>query len=138
MNVVIGEPVTEVPLAFCPYARELKTIQVNTLSVLEPGVRMFAFLDEDKPQPDAKAITLYVPTDLVKRYEQHEYWSRFTIEGMDEEQQYNIKYVTSTFDFRQNGLFYQLQEDEYNHKHLAVVMPQVWYLNPDGSYVSTW
>lgn len=138
MNVVIGEPVTEVPLAFCPYARKLQTIQVNTLSVLEPGVRMFAFLDEDNPQPDAKAITLYVPTDLVKRYEQHEYWSRFTIEGMDEEQQYNIKYVTSTFDFRQNGLFYQLQEDEYNHKHLAVVMPQVWYLNPDGSYVSTW
>ena len=138
MNVVIGEPVTEVPLAFCPYARELKTIQVNTLSVLEPGVRMFAFLDEDTPQPDAKAITLYVPTDLVRRYEQHEYWSRFSIQGMDEEQQYSIKFVGSTFDFRQNGLFYQLQEDEYNHKHLAVVMPQVWYLNPDGSYVSTW
>ena len=138
MNVVIGEPVTEIPLAFCPYARKLQTIQVNTLSVLEPGVRMFAFLDEDNPQPDAKAITLYVPTDLVRRYEQHEYWSRFTIQGMDEEQQYSIKFVGSTFDFRQNGLFYQLQEDEYNHKHLAVVIPQVWYLNPDGSYVSTW
>lgn len=137
-NVVIGETVTEVPLAFCPYARELQTIQLNTLSVLEPGVRMFAFLDEDTPQPDAKAITLYVPAELVERYKGHAFWSRFTIEGMDEEQQYGIKFVPGTFDFRQNGLFYQIQQDEYNHNHLAVVIPQVWYLNPDGSYVSIW
>ena len=137
-NVVIGEKVTEVPLAFCPYARELQTIQLNQPSVLEPGVRMFSFLDEDNPQPDAKAITLYVPAELVKSYEQHAFWSRFTIEGMDEEKRYGIKFVESTLDFSKNGLYYQLQDDQYNHKHLAVVMPQVWYLNPDGSYVSQW
>ena len=137
-NVVIGENVTEVPLAFCPYARELQTIQLNMSSVLEPGVRMFSFLDEDNPQPDAKAITLYVPAELVERYEQHAFWSRFTIEGMDDEKRYGIKFVESTLDFSKNGLYYQLQDDQYNHKHLAVVMPQVWYLNPDGSYVSQW
>lgn len=137
-NVVIGERVTEVPLAFCPYARDLKSIQLNMSSVLEPGVRMFSFLDEDNPKPDAKAITLYVPNDLVKRYEQHEFWSRFTIQGMDIEQQYGIKFATSYFDFRKGELFYQLQEDQFGKKHLAVVMPQVWYLNPDGSYVSMW
>ncbi|MBR1516471.1 MAG: leucine-rich repeat protein [Paludibacteraceae bacterium] len=137
-NVVLGEKFTEVPLAFCPYARNLQTIQLNMSSVLTPGTRMFAFLEEDTPQPDASAITLYVPQGMLEAYQADAYWSRFTIEEMDKEQQYGIKYAESTFHFRKDGLFYQIQEDQYNHKRLAVVIPQVWYLNPDGSYVSQW
>lgn len=137
-NVVLGEKFTEIPLAFCPYARNLQTIQLNMSSVLTPGTRMFAFLEEDTPQPDASAITLYVPEGMLEAYQADAYWSRFTIEEMDKEQQYGIKYAESTFHFRKDGLFYQIQEDQYNHKRLAVVIPQVWYLNPDGSYVSQW
>ena len=138
LNVVIGENVTEIPLAFCPYARNLQSVQINTPNVLTRGTRMFGWLDEDTPQPDASSITLYVPEGLANAYNADAFWSRFTIEEMDKEQQYGIKYAESTFHFRKDGLFYQIQEDQYNHKRLAVVMPQVWYLNPDGSYVSQW
>jgi hypothetical protein len=138
-NVVIGETVTALPPAFCPYCRELQTVQINTDFVLEPGPRTFAFLEEDKPQPDAKAITIYVPKGMGKAYQAHTFWGRFTVQEMDEEKQYGIKFVDDSFDFREGGLYYQLrQEENTGRPYLAVVMPQVWYLNPDGSYVSQW
>nr|MCR4664019.1 leucine-rich repeat domain-containing protein [Paludibacteraceae bacterium] len=83
-EVVFGEKFTEVPLAFCPYCRNLWSIQINSTKLLEAGPRMFAFLDEDKPKPDAKGITLYVPYGMKDIYAADEYWSRFSIEEMDE------------------------------------------------------
>lgn len=132
-EVVFGENFTEVPLAFCPYCRDLKSIQINSETVLEPGPRMFAFLDEDKPQPDATAITLYVPYGMKKTYAANEYWSRFTIEEMDDARRYGIKYVDGYFDFYIDGLYYKRTS-----RGVSVVMPQVWYINRDGSYVSQW
>lgn len=139
-NVVLGEHFTEVPLAFCPYARNLQTIQLNMSSVLTPGPQMFAFLDEDNPQPDASLITLYVPTGTRTAYEAHAFWGRFTIEEMDEEQRYGIKFVDRTKDFYKDGLYYKVMIEDSTEQmvRLAVVIPQVWYLNPDGSYVSQW
>ncbi len=140
MNVVIGENVTEIPLAFCPYARSLQSIQLNMSSVLTPGTRMFGFLDEDNPRPDASQITLYVPEGMLTAYQTDSFWSRFTIQEMDYFRQYGIQLVSGSYDFYQNGLYYKIWEDENNpdYKYLAVVIPQVWYLNPDGSYVSEW
>lgn len=137
-NVVFGEKVTQIQDGFCPYARSLSSIQINTPAVLTAGQGMFMFLDSDNPKPDAKAITLYVPEGMSIAYGNNDFWGRFTIQEMDNSQRYGIKYVKSTFDFYKDGLYYQLQEDEYNHRHMAVVIPQVWYLNPDGTYVSEW
>ncbi len=132
-EVVFGEGFTEVPLAFCPFSRKLRSIQINSDNVLEPGPRMFGFLDEDKPQPDAKAITLYVPYGMKETYAAHEYWSRFTIEEMDEARRYGIRYADDYFDFFINGLYYKRTS-----RGVSVVIPQVWYINHDGSYVSQW
>ena len=139
-NVVIGELVTELPLAFCPYCRNLQSVQINTASLLEPGPRTFAFLDEDRPQPDASQIILYVPEGLGNTYLAHSFWGRFSVQEMDYTRQYGIQFVANYVDFEQNGLFYKIWQDQNNpdHKYLAVVIPQVWYLNPDGSYVSQW
>ncbi len=132
-DVTFGEAFTEIPVAFCPYARKLNRIQINSSVVLNPGVRMFAFLEEDTPKPDAKAITLYVPEGMAKTYAGIEGWSRFTIQEMDVEQRYHIKYVSDIFDFFINGLYYKRTSSG-----VSVVIPQVWYLNPDGSYVNIW
>ncbi|MBQ6724279.1 MAG: leucine-rich repeat protein [Paludibacteraceae bacterium] len=139
-NVVIGEKVTELPLAFCPYCRGLKSVQINTASLLEPGPRTFAFLDEDRPQPDASQIILYVPEGLGNTYQAHTFWGRFNIQEMDQMKQYGIQFASNYVDFYQNGLYYQVWQDQNNpdYKYLAVVIPQVWYLNPDGTYVSQW
>ena len=139
-NVVIGELVTELPLAFCPYCRNLQSVQINTASLLEPGPRTFAFLDEDRPQPDASQINLYVPEGLESTYQAHTFWGRFNIQEMDQMKQYGIQFSSNYVDFYQNGLYYQVWQDQNNpdHKYLAVVIPQVWYLNPDGTYVSQW
>lgn len=139
-TVVIGEKVTELPLAFCPYCRNLQSVQINKASLLEPGPRTFAFLDEDTPQPDASAITLYVPEGLGDTYQAHSFWGRFNIQEMDQMKQYGIQFASNYVDFYQNGLYYQVWQDQNNsdYKYLAVVIPQVWYLNPDGTYVSTW
>ncbi len=140
MNVVIGEKVTEIPLAFCPYARGLQSIQLNMDFVLEPGPRMFGWLDEDTPQPDASSITLYVPEGLADDYRADAFWSRFTVQEMDISRQYGIRYVDYTFDFYESGLYYKVwqKEEGSGDLYLSVALPQVWYLNPDGSYVSTW
>ena len=130
-EVVFGENFTEVPLAFCPYSRNLWSIQINSRRVLEAGPRMFSFLEEDKPQPDAKDITLYVPYGMKDIYAADEYWNRFSIEEMDEARRYSIKYVDDVFDFFINGLYYKRTS-----RGVSVVLPQVWYLNHDGSYVS--
>ncbi|MBP5476567.1 MAG: leucine-rich repeat domain-containing protein [Paludibacteraceae bacterium] len=132
-EVVFGENFTEVPLAFCPYSRNLRSIQINSSKLLEAGPRMFAFLDEDKPQPDATAITLYVPYGMKRTYSADEYWRRFTIEEMDDAQRYGIKYVPDYFHFYVDGLYYLRTS-----RGVSVVMPQVWYINRDGSYVSQW
>lgn len=132
-DVTFGAAFNEIPLAFCPYARNLNKIQINSSVVLNPGVRMFAFLDEDSPKPDAKAITLYVPERMSETYAAIEGWSRFTIIEMNDEQRYHIKYVPDMFDFFINGLYYKRTSSG-----VSVVIPQVWYLNPDGSYVNTW
>ena len=139
-NVVIGELVTELPLAFCPYCRGLQSVQINTASLLEPGPRTFAFLDEDRPQPDASQIILYVPEGLGDTYLAHSFWGRFSVQEMDYTRQYGIQFVAEYVDFEQNGLFYKIWQDanDPDHKYLAVVIPQVWYLNPDGTYVSQW
>ncbi len=139
-NVVIGEKVTELPLAFCPYCRGLQSVQINTASLLAPGPRTFAFLDEDRPQPDASQIILYVPEGLGNTYQAHTFWGRFNIQEMDQMKQYGIQFASNYVDFYQNGLYYQVWQDQNNpdYKYLAVVIPQVWYLNPDGSYVSQW
>ena len=130
-EVVFGEGFTEVPLAFCPFSRNLWSIQINSRSLLEAGPRMFAFLDEDNPKPDAKGITLYVPYGMKDIYAADEYWSRFSIEEMDEARRYGIKYADDYFDFFINGLYYKRTS-----RGVSVVLPQVWYLNHDGSYVS--
>ena len=130
-EVVFGEGFTEVPLAFCPYSRNLWSIQINSRRVLEAGPRMFSFLEEDKPQPDAKGITLYVPYGMKDIYAADEYWNRFSIEEMDEARRYGIKYADDYFDFFINGLYYKRTS-----RGVSVVLPQVWYLNHDGSYVS--
>ena len=132
-EVVFGENFTEVPLAFCPYSRNLWSIQINSRSLLEAGPRMFAFLDEDNPKPDAKGITLYVPYGMKDIYAADEYWSRFSIEEMDEARRYGIKYADDYFDFFINGLYYKRTS-----RGVSVVIPQVWYINHDGSYVSQW
>ncbi|MBR4564217.1 MAG: leucine-rich repeat domain-containing protein [Paludibacteraceae bacterium] len=132
-EVVFGEGFTEVPVAFCPYSRNLWSIQINSRSLLEAGPRMFAFLDEDNPKPDAKGITLYVPYGMKNIYAADEYWSRFSIEEMDEAQRYGIKYADDYFDFFINGLYYKRTS-----RGVSVVIPQVWYINHDGSYVSQW
>ncbi|MBR0064244.1 MAG: leucine-rich repeat protein, partial [Paludibacteraceae bacterium] len=139
-TVVIGEKVTELPLAFCPYCRNLQSVQINKASLLEPGLRTFAFLDEDTPQPDASQINLYVPEGLESTYQAHSFWGRFNIQEMDDMQRYGIVFVSSYIDFYEDGLYYKVWQDELDadRKYLAVVMPQVWYLNPDGSYVSQW
>lgn len=139
-TVVIGEKVTELPLAFCPYCRNLQSVQINKASLLEPGPRTFAFLDEDTPQPDASQINLYVPEGLESPYQAHSFWGRFNIQEMDDMQRYGIVFVSSYIDFYEDGLYYKVWQDELDadRKYLAVVMPQVWYLNPDGSYVSQW
>ena len=139
-NVVIGELVTELPLAFCPFCRNLQSVQINTASLLEPGPRTFAFLDEDRPQPDASQIILYVPEGLGDTYLAHSFWGRFNVQEMDQMKQYGIQFSSNYVDFYQNGLYYKIWQDQNNpdHKYLAVVIPQVWYLYPDGSYVSQW
>ena len=140
LNVVIGENVTEIPLAFCPYARNLQSVQINTPNVLTRGTRMFGWLDEDTPQPDASSITLYVPEGLANAYNADAFWSRFTVQEMDISRQYGIRYVDYTFDFYESGLYYKVSQKEEGSGdlYLSVALPQVWYLNPDGSYVSTW
>ena len=132
-EVVFGEGFTEVPLAFCPYCRNLRSIQINSTKLLEAGPRMFSFLDEDNPQPDASAITLYVPYGMKRTYAANDYWRRFTIEEMDETRRYGIKYVDDYFDFFIDGLYYKRTS-----RGVSVVIPQVWYINRDGSYVSQW
>lgn len=140
LNVVIGENVTEIPLAFCPYARNLQSVQINTPNVLTRGTRMFGWLDEDTPQPDASSITLYVPEGLANAYNADAFWSRFTVQEMDVSRQYGIRYADYTFDFYESGLYYKVSQKEEGSGdlYLSVALPQVWYLNPDGSYVSTW
>ena len=136
-HVTFGANVTEIPAAFCPYARYIQDIQVNSATPLEAGVRMFAFLQEEE-SADPKAVTLYVPEGLKKTYETMDFWKELTIEEMDEERQYGIKWVASSFDFHVGNLFYRKAVSQYGMVGVEVAMPQVWYLNPDGSYVSQW
>lgn len=135
-DVVFGKFVTEIPDAFCPWSRGLRSVQINTPTPLVAGQGMFMFLNEGSADP--KAITLYVPEGQKKAYEQMDIWQTLTIEEMDIERQYGIKWVDSSFDFEVNGLFYKETTGTDGVICAEVVMPQVWYLYPDGSYVSTW
>ncbi len=136
-HVTFGANVTEIPAAFCPYARNIMDIQVNSTTPLQAGERMFAFLLEEE-SANPKAVTLYVPEGLKKTYETMDFWKELTIEEMDEERQYGIKWVASSFDFHVGNLFYRKAVSQYGMVGVEVAMPQVWYLNPDGSYVSQW
>ena len=135
-DVVFGEFVTEIPDAFCMWSRGLRSVQINTPTPLAAGQGMFMFLNEESANP--KAITLYVQEGLSARYAKMDIWQTLTIEEMDIERQYGIKWVDSSFDFEVNGLFYKETTGTDGVICAEVVMPQVWYLYPDGSYVSTW
>lgn len=137
-HVIFGEYVTEIPLAFCQYARSLKSVQINTPNPLPAGQRTFAFITED-PIPAPQFITLYVPEGQKAQYEQMDLWKLMTIEEMDIEKRYSIKWVEGLWDFNVGGLFYKINPTvEGEPESVTVVKPQVWYLNPDGSKVSNW
>ena len=137
-HVIFGEYVTEIPLAFCQYARSLKSVQINTPNPLPAGQRTFAFITED-PIPAPQFITLYVPEGQKAQYEQMDLWKLMTIEEMDIEKRYSIKWVEGMWDFQVGGLFYKINPTEEGEpKSVTIVKPQVWYLNPDGSKVSNW
>ena len=136
-KVVFGEKVTEIQQGFCPWCRDLQSVQINTPSVLAAGPGMFMWLEQDADANPA-AITLYVPEGMLSSYQADPFWSRFTIEEMDVMQQYGIVFVSDMVDFQQGGLFYKIAQAEDGHDFATVVIPQVWYLNPDGSYVSQW
>ncbi|MBQ8100305.1 MAG: leucine-rich repeat protein, partial [Paludibacteraceae bacterium] len=137
-HVIFGEYVTEIPLAFCQYARSLQSVQINTPNPLPAGQRTFAYITED-PIPAPQFITLYVPEGQKAQYEQMDLWKLMTIEEMDIEKRYSIKWVDGMWDFQVGGLFYKKGAVTTDGvAAVSVVMPQVWYLNPDGSYVSQW
>ena len=137
-HVIFGEYVTEIPLAFCQYARSLRSVQINTPNPLPAGQRTFAFITED-PIPAPQFITLYVPEGQKTQYEQMDLWELMTIEEMDIEKRYSIQWVEGLWDFNVGGLFYKINPaEEGEPMSVTVVKPQVWYLNPDGSKVSNW
>ena len=137
-HVIFGEYVTEIPLAFCQYARSLRSVQINTPNPLPAGQRTFAFITED-PIPAPQFITLYVPEGQKTQYEQMDLWELMTIEEMDIEKRYSIQWVEGLWDFNVGGLFYKINPaEEGDPMSVTVVKPQVWYLNPDGSKVSNW
>jgi len=138
-EAVIGAEVTEIPQGFCQWCRNIRWIQVNTPFKLTYGIGMLMFLEQDR-DPNPAAITLYVPEGMASAYVADSLWSRFNIQEMDITRQYGIQYVDYTFDFYESGLYYKVWQDELDadRKYLSVALPQVWYLNPDGSYVSTW
>lgn len=137
-HVIFGEYVTEIPLAFCQYARSLRSVQINTPNPLPAGQRTFAFITED-PIPAPQFITLYVPEGQKAQYEQMDLWELMTIEEMDIEKRYSIQWVEGLWDFNVGGLFYKINPaEEGDPMSVTVVKPQVWYLNPDGSKVSNW
>lgn len=137
-HVIFGEYITEIPLAFCQYARSLRSVQINTPNPLPAGQRTFAFITED-PIPAPQFITLYVPEGQKAQYEQMDLWELMTIEEMDIEKRYSIQWVEGLWDFNVGGLFYKINPaEEGEPMSVTVVKPQVWYLNPDGSKVSNW
>ena len=137
-HVIFGEYITEIPLAFCQYARSLKSVQINTPRPLPAGQRTFAFITED-PIPAPQFITLYVPEGQKAQYEQMDLWKLMTIEEMDIEKRYSIQWVEGLWDFNVGGLFYKINPaEEGEPKSVTIVKPQVWYLNPDGSKVNNW
>lgn len=137
-HVIFGEYITEIPLAFCQYARSLRSVQINTPNPLPAGQRTFAFITED-PIPAPQFITLYVPEGQKTQYEQMDLWELMTIEEMDIEKRYSIQWVEGLWDFNVGGLFYKINPaEEGEPMSVTVVKPQVWYLNPDGSKVSNW
>ena len=137
-NVVFGEQFTQIPDGFCPWCRNIESIQINTPQPLAASQGMLMFLEQDK-DANPKAITLYVPEGQKARYEQMDFWKNLTIEEMDIERQYGIKWVPDMWNFRVEGLFFRKGAvSEEGMVGVSVVMPQVWYINPDGSYVSQW
>lgn len=137
-HVIFGEYITEIPIAFCQYARSLQSVQINTPRPLPAGQRTFAFITED-PIPAPQFITLYVPEGQKAQYEQMDLWKLMTIEEMDIEKRYSIQWVEGLWDFNVGGLFYKINPTEEGEpKSVTIVKPQVWYLNPDGSKVSNW
>ena len=138
-EAVIGAEVTEIPQGFCQWCRNIRWIQVNTPFKLTYGIGMLMFLEQDRDSNPA-AITLYVPEGMASAYAADSLWSRFNIQEMDITRQYGIQYVDYTFDFYESGLYYKVSQKEEGSGdlYLSVALPQVWYLNPDGSYVSTW
>ncbi|MBQ6748920.1 MAG: leucine-rich repeat protein, partial [Paludibacteraceae bacterium] len=138
-EAVIGAEVTEIPQGFCQWCRNIRWIQVNTPFKLTYGIGMLMFLEQDR-DPNPAAITLYVPEGMASAYAADSLWSRFNIQEMDITRQYGIRYVDYTFDFYESGLYYKVSQKEEGSGdlYLSVALPQVWYLNPDGSYVSTW
>ncbi len=138
LHVTFGELFTQIPVGFCPWCRNIQTIQINTPKPLAAGQGMLMFLEQDQ-DADPKAITLYVPEGQKRQYEQMDFWKNLTIEEMGIEQQYGIKWVDGMFDFQVDGLYYKKGAVAADGSEaVSVVIPQVWYLNPDGSYVSTW
>ncbi|MBQ7209306.1 MAG: leucine-rich repeat protein [Paludibacteraceae bacterium] len=138
LHLTFGEQVTKIPDGFCPWCRNIQTIQTNTPKPLAAGQGMLMFLEQDQ-DADPKAITLYVPEGQKRQYEQMDFWKNLTIEEMGIEQQYGIKWVDGMFDFQVGGLYYKKGAVAADGSEaVSVVIPQVWYLNPDGSYVSTW
>lgn len=137
-NLVIGEKVTKIPDALCRYTRDIQSIQINTATPLAAGQGMLMFLEEDA-DANPKAITLYVPEGQQEAYAAMDVWKNLTITEMGIEKQYGIKYVDGQWDFRVGGLFYKKGAvSTEGMVGVSVVIPQVWYINPDGSYVSTW
>lgn len=138
LHVTFGELFTQIPVGFCPWCRNIQTIQINTPKPLAAGQGMLMFLEQDQ-DADPKAITLYVPEGQKRQYEQMDFWKNLTIEEMGIEQQYGIKWVDGMFDFQVGGLYYKKGAVAADGSEaVSVVIPQVWYLNPDGSYVSQW
>ena len=137
-DLVIGEKVTKIPDALCRYTRDIQSIQINTATPIAAGQGMLMFLEEDA-DANPKAITLYVPEGQQEAYAAMDVWKNLTITEMGIEKQYGIKYVDGQWDFHVGGLFYKKGAvSAEGMVGVSVVMPQVWYINPDGSYVSTW
>lgn len=137
-NLVIGEKVTKLPDSFCRYTRDMQSIQINTTTPLAAGQGMLMFLEESQNY-DPKVITLYVPSGQKEAYAEMDVWKKLTIEEMDIEQRYSIKWVPDMWDFQVGGLFFKKGAVTTDGvAAVSVVIPQVWYLNPDGSYVSQW
>ena len=134
-RVVFGRFVTNIPVPFCPWCRNIKSIQVNTPAALQAGIRMFAFLNEDNPKPDAKTVTLYVPAGLAETYANMDFWKDLNIQEMDMEQLNLVKFADGYWDLCDNGIFFKRIDPDDASKGMRVVRAQVWYLNPDGSKI---